>query len=213
MDMRTLITIVENQLPMDKASRMARAQEMGFTKHAYHGTTEKFNEFDFERGSPSIVSGFAPHFTDERAEAKGYADSRSEEHGKKGKLLSVFLRVRKPFMGGDHQRSLELSREEYLMISGGTEYPKEHHRTFRDAMNEMGSRMAAGMDRWPHRELWSAVYHKLRAAGYDAIIWDNVPADFHNGKYTKITMLDMSGIRLSTAAFDPARAEENDLRA
>ena len=64
--------VVENsesaELPRDRASRMARARELGFTVKAWHGTNSKFNEFDIERGKPHIVSGYAPHFADRRKE-------------------------------------------------------------------------------------------------------------------------------------------------
>ena len=72
-------------LPMDPASRMQRAKDMGFTVAAYHGTKAKFNEFDLEKGQPSVMGGYAPHFADDKSESRGYA-------GRKGQVLHVLLR-------------------------------------------------------------------------------------------------------------------------
>jgi hypothetical protein len=196
---------------------MERAREMGFTISAYHGTTEKFNEFDFGRGKSGMVSGFAPHFTDQRGEAKGYADARGEERNTKGRVLSVLLRIKKPYYVGDLYHNL--SREEYTLVSGGIEPSDPTKLSFHDARREIDTKLyhkAKALDinaPWPHRESWTHTYNMLRKEGYDALIWEDVPADYQRYKYRKITMLDMSGIRLISATFDPSKANEKNLKA
>jgi hypothetical protein len=60
------IQIFENELPMDDASRMQRAKEMGFVIPAYHGTNMKFDEFDLEKSKRLSSNGFAPHFASKK---------------------------------------------------------------------------------------------------------------------------------------------------
>lgn len=45
-------------LPLDDASRMARAKEMGFTTDTYHGTTRVFDAFDPDLIGTSTDGGF-----------------------------------------------------------------------------------------------------------------------------------------------------------
>jgi hypothetical protein len=54
-------------LPMDEASRMARAQEYGF--EGYHGTTHDFPAFDAERGNYEGHFGRGNYFTSEPLDA------------------------------------------------------------------------------------------------------------------------------------------------
>jgi len=62
-----------NDLPMDEASRMARAREMGFDvdNPVYHGTTHKFDEFADVTGNPEGYFGKGHYFTDSSYDATG----------------------------------------------------------------------------------------------------------------------------------------------
>ena len=208
-------------LPSDRASRLARAKELGFTVKAWHGTNSKFNEFDIERGKPHIVSGYAPHFADRRKEAAGYG----------AKVMPVLLRIRKPFYAEKAgERFKPLDAERYADVGGderSVAYRKQETYSFRDVIHDIGAKLwqsrrdqskepGSKEPNWPHKEAWDEVYRRLRAKGYDAVIWCDVPADHDEGKYdkyTKITMLDASGIRLTSAMFDPARAGDKDILA
>jgi hypothetical protein len=44
-------------LPMDDAARMKRAEEMGFNRDVYHGTTQDINEFDLGLANPESDMG------------------------------------------------------------------------------------------------------------------------------------------------------------
>jgi len=65
-----------DELPMDEASRMARAQEMGFDVDTpmYHGTTHDFPSFGGEKGNVEGHFGAGHYFTSSPADAsKNYA--------------------------------------------------------------------------------------------------------------------------------------------
>jgi len=70
---------VVDDLPMDEASRMARAKEMGFDTDTvyYHGTTDDFDEFSLDhfgkRGDPGL-RGKGVYLTDSGSLSSGYAD-------------------------------------------------------------------------------------------------------------------------------------------
>ena len=212
--------LYESALPMDKASRMERAKAMGFNTVAYHGTTAKFNEFDMERGKANH-SGFAPFFSDQRSEAKGYADMRKDE-GEAGHVMNVLLRIRKPLIVPDTWAKTpedwpQTDHETYAMVTGG-QLPTDSKRrnrtlTTTDALDHAMDIHYEETGNYNRREIWAKIYARLRAAGYDAIIWQDTRADHSNGSYNKIVMLDMSGIRLASARFDPAKASSTDLRA
>lgn len=72
-----LAKIVEDALPLDYASRMARAKEMGFdtSRPVYHGSADKITQFD--AGWSGTTTGNNPNeaffFTDERPVARDYS--------------------------------------------------------------------------------------------------------------------------------------------
>ena len=79
-------------LPMDEASRMARAREMGFTTDAYHGTTSDISEFITKKGSTGEF-GPGTYLTDLPKEAGGYAGM----HGADGQnIMPVMARLKNP---------------------------------------------------------------------------------------------------------------------
>lgn len=210
-------------LPMDAQSRMRRAAELGYTIKAYHGTEAKFNEFDMEKGKGNHF-GFAPFFADKKAEAKGYADRRKEETGK-GHLMSVLLRIKKPFiikdtrgvMPNDYEKAgATIPPELYTLITGGQlphETKRERYMTGRDAIEHAMDVHYNETGNYDRKAIWTKIYARLKSQGYDAIIWEGTPSDHSAGTYSKIVMLDMSGIRLTSAKFDPAMAHTATLSA
>jgi hypothetical protein len=166
------------------------------------------------------VSGYAPHFADRRKEAAGYGS----------KVMPVLLRIRKPFYAEKSgERFKPLDADRYADVGGderSVAYREQDTYSFHDVVYQIGIKLwrsrcdptdlSKDTPPWPHKEVWDEVYRRLRAKGYDAIIWCDVPADHDDGKYdkyTKITMLDASGIRLTSAMFDPARAGDRDILA
>lgn len=212
---RNLIDLVEarsqaNGLPMDTASRMQRAKELGFTIRAYHGTGAVFKAFDLEKGRPAMLSGYGPHFADQKAEASGYAAERKAE-GKKTKVLDCLLRIRKPFVASYDN---DLGAKEFRKIVG--RLPDRKYRTYSsmDALRELSSIHGYERDQYEDRRMmWTLIYKRLKELGYDAITFPNTLPDHSNDYYTKIVLFDTNNVRSITAAFDPAKSESSDLKA
>lgn len=195
-----------------KADRLTRAKALGYTVAAFHGTKAKFNEFEIEKGKPNYT-GHAPHFANVKKEAIGYAGD--------GKVLSVLLRIRKPLVIPSTWATAPedvppTDEATYRLITGG-QLPADtkrqrYLRTF-DALEHAKDVHYAKTGNYNRKEIWDGLYQRLKKAGYDAIIWKDVRADHSAGVYDKIVMLDMSGIRLTTAKFDPLKTTSADIRA
>jgi hypothetical protein len=83
------------ELPMDQASRMARAQEMGFTRDVYHGTRAQ----DIEAMRPSASGLFGPgvYTTTSPTEAGGYAiNYGANSRGGAPNVLPLKARLKNP---------------------------------------------------------------------------------------------------------------------
>ena len=64
------------------------------------------------------------------------------------------------------------------------------------------------------RNTWTHIYKRLKAAGFDALVYRNVFTDHsRKGKYTKFVVLDPKNVRSVDAAFDPAKSDSADLMA
>lgn len=205
------------ELPMDKASRMARARMLGFTTVAYHGTGNRFTAFDLERGKAKIPGfGFAPHFASKKAEAAGYASEKED-----GRVLSVLLRLRKPFVINfsaakpeyrlTSQQFKELTGEDWddhkdRLASPRIESPPTGYNVLERLKNQM-------QGAWGDpRRMWTALYHHLMQHGYDSLVDPETPADFSAGYYAKYVVFDPKNIRLASARFDPAHSDSTDLK-
>ncbi len=201
-------------LAMDDKSRMERARELGFTIPAYHGTAAKFNEFDPAKGAEHGAQGYAPYFADKHEEAKGYA-----EKIEKGHVMDCLLRIRKPLMVPAREMGEYPARKErviplklYRAITGGAA-PKDSRREMEQTVVDALRHAMEILGHGDRRAAWTTIYNRLRKLGFDAMVFTNTPSDFQNGTYTKLVMLDMSGIRLTSAAFDPAKADTISLTA
>lgn len=205
--MRKFINIIENNtrtdLDMSDAARMSRAKEQGFTQLAYHGTASKFDSFDLDKGKPSIMGGFAPHFSLSMAEANGYR----KEAGKGAKTLECLLRVNNPFTVEVGSNSHMSTREEYKKLVGG-EWPHEGDPTKWNVLDNM---VNARLN-YDRRTMWVMIYDALRNSGYDGILYTNVMGDHIDGRYDKIVVFDPRNIRLQSAAFDPAKTQSTNIR-
>ena len=86
-------------LPMDEASRMARADEM-FPIDAYHGTAgEDFSAFRNQAGKPSLPVDGATWFSKQPSPASYIAQSRMESAGQDaGRIIPARLRMDNPLI-------------------------------------------------------------------------------------------------------------------
>ena len=198
----------------DLDPRMQRAKELGFTIPAYHGTAAKFNEFDPEKGAAHGAQGYAPYFADKQEEAHGYAGKIENGH-----VMDCLLRIRKPLMIPAREMGEYPARPErvipaklYKAITGGQGH-KESRREMEPTVIDALRHAHDVMGHEDKRANWTTIYDRLRKLGFDAMVFTNTPSDFQNGTYTKIVMLDMSGIRLTSADFDPAKADTISLTA
>jgi hypothetical protein len=92
---------VAKSLPMDEASRMARAREMGFDTDTtwYHGTkSPNFESFDLKKAGksdPGLV-GKAVYFTPEAEQAGSFAASQHYGKGDAPAVIPAYLRMQNP---------------------------------------------------------------------------------------------------------------------
>jgi hypothetical protein len=211
-----IISLFEDALRMDDISRMRRAKDQGYTTPAFHGTDASFNEFDMEKGHAHMSGGNAPYFADKRGEAAGYAKENPASN-----IMEVLLRIRIPLyvqnqFGLAPEQYDKISPDLYKAISGGPlphESKRELYLTVADAFRHARSHFHDEHGLQDHKATWAGIYARLKKLGYDAIIFPNTRADHGTENYQKIVMLDMSGIRLTTAAFDPTRQDSTDLMA
>lgn len=78
-------------LPMDEASRMGRAREMGFDVDTplYHGTAAEFDRFDLRHRSDGVDG---VHLTSDPARASLYADKERARGASNERVLPLFAR-------------------------------------------------------------------------------------------------------------------------
>jgi hypothetical protein len=184
-------------LPMSNAARMARAQQLGYTVPAYHGT---LGPSDYHP-SPNGIEAFGPdtHFGSAEAandRLRHLTDRTSPRtdgiHPDMGAdqpaLYPVLLRVRKPYQTGD--------------------LGEFHDADVATDMFERGLLSEQDLQRVYNGELDPR--DVLRQRGYDAIRYTNAFED--PGSYSYM-MLDPSGVRSHFAAFDPRQARSPNILA
>jgi len=215
--MRRLCEIVGRMLPMDKASRMARARTLGFTIPTYHGTGSKFTAFDLEKGRARVPGfGFAPHFANRKAEATGYAGEKEN-----GRVLAVLLRLKNPFVVNyDVRKPEHRVTPEHFRDLTGEDWDDLRNRYASPSLSSPPSgynvleRLKDRFKDWDApRRMWAGIYHYLMQHGYDALVDPECPADHSAGYYTKYVVFEPKNIRLTSAVFDPANSDSADLRA
>ena len=184
-----------SDLPMDEASRLARAREMGFdvNKPMYHGTYEDFDEF---RPSSDGMLGPGVYLTSAPEEASQYAQmianplsNRFVSEHKRGSLapnvVPVFTRIEKPF----DLPSMSYE-DEYLpamLRNAGINLPSSA--TKADAVKEL-------LDR-----------------GYDAVRVRDIYDGMFEFPTSNVNVLNPNQIRSQFARFDPTQRESANLLA
>jgi len=91
---------LDKTLPMDEASRMARAKAMGFDTDAtwYHGSKSPIDAFDLDhagKSDPGLV-GKAAYFTSSREQAGDFATNRHYGSGDAPNVTPAYLAMKNP---------------------------------------------------------------------------------------------------------------------
>ncbi len=105
-----------SHLPMDEASRMARAKELGFdtSRTFYHGTPEAtpFESFDLGRVGSNMknegIFGKGVYLTENKAHAHDYANEATLG-APRGHIREVYVRAEKPYIWGESEAPLSHS--------------------------------------------------------------------------------------------------------
>jgi hypothetical protein len=221
-------------LPMDEASRMARASEQGYTHDVYHGTNKDFTEFaDPIREGGYGTGDFGIHVSGDTTGANVRSGSlNTGSHGKIFDFESDFKHIVQPQEVGGRVMPLKAQMNKTLELPDMSIWknPANYIRKFedfqegfdRDQVNDPAffakladeaKRLRAnqGYDNHQAMTQWQ---HKMREmmqeAGYDSIKYaNNVESD----GAPSYLLMDPRQLRSKFAKFDPKRANSRDLLA
>ena len=176
-----------DDLPMDEASRMARAREMGFDTDVYHGTNENITAFDPEKSmefgeswfssSPKVANDFAM-----------YRRTWPGANIMPAKIRGNFLEFDG---GGKPIRTAEQSLERHLQVdlSGGAQM------NYGETVGEYARRKG---------------YDGIRFSN----VTDDVPSSPNMGQPSDIyAVFDPKNIRSRFAKFDPSKKDSANILA
>jgi len=182
-----------SDLPMDEASRLARAREMGFDTDTvlYHGTDETFTEFD-----PAMSRTARYHFfTPDRETASGYGRNVGEYFVRGGKQANLV---------DPGPEEIAVLRRTYDAI--GDDYGFD---SFDDFLDAVTSGQMYQMFASPHFQ--NDVLGDLRAAGFGSVRMPD--AGFGGTMSESVVVFDPKNIRSVNAAFDPSKSDSANLLA
>lgn len=197
-------------LPMDEASRMARAAEMGYTIPVYHGTASDFAYPAFKmRGGgvmheiPSAHVGTDVAATQRVMALEGLDEppplvSTDLESGPR--VMELLMKAKKPFYGfkADPARASRPLNEPEIANLAGLEFAAKYGRLpKRTTLNEI-------------KESTQLLRKRLLDEGYDVVPYINA---FEDRGSTSYMVLRPENLRLKGAAFDPAKASSGNLMA
>jgi hypothetical protein len=187
-------------LPMDEASRMARATEQGFTTPAYHGTRSEFEQFGRIDGGNARGAGY--YFTESPETASRYATGENVNRitlpgNADPAVMPVRLKTGRVFDENATLTKAELRKVEDLLRADGQTYKKgEFANGFDRAYPPTGQNVLQFASYNP--DMQNKI---IRALGYDS----------RRGSDGTIIAFEPSQIRSQFAAFDPANKDSGFL--
>jgi hypothetical protein len=202
-----------SNLPMDKASRMHRAKELGFDvdRRIYHGTVGEFPAFDKAKGGSATKakSGrLATWLVDDPKTASGYADNAADQAVTR--LIEKSQQAeRRGDWDGAHKYMAQAERLEQEGVSGASVMPLHARGRFKDY--DMDGAMYD-----PDDVNISDMLRQARTEGYDGASFSNFSDEAGYGAYnpaTHFAVFDPKNIRSVNAAFDPAKKDSANLLA
>lgn len=224
-------------LPMDEASRAARAAEMGFNMDVYHGTSPKYvgHGINSEKGVTTISTGgklrefdYIRPFGDAgihvdpdpdvASVAAGMSRTTSSPlGGKRGaSILPLKAKVHNPLEIADvniwkdpHSWIFKLEKDPRLKADS------PEGRVLQELLAKAKEAKASGTYRpgdWVNvQNEWAHTFRDvLKNHGYDSVKYANRSEGTGGPSYL---LLDPDQLRLKWAAFDPAKAKSGDLLA
>jgi hypothetical protein len=196
-------------LPMDEASRMARADDL-FPIDAYHGTNKDFREFGARGSATKAKSAKGAHwFTEDPRTAAGYADNAADADVQK-LIDASYAAERKGEWDKAHSLMAQAEQLEQSTPSRG--------------QNVIPSRLAGrlkevdmdGVQYDPDDVNLTDILNTARSEGFDGVKLTNFSDEAGYGNYNPTThyaIFDPKNIRSRFAAFDPARKDSTDILA
>ena len=174
-------------LPMDEASRMARAKGQGYNvdEPIYHGTTKEFTEFDPSKTSRKAMYGEGAYFSTNPEYAQEFA-------GKSGRVIKAFQSLKKPFDLND--------ADDAALSDLYKELKKVDKKASKDWFSDNYNAMTAVRDKLEPKQISDV----LKKHGYDGLV---------NKQDGFVVIFDPSKIRSTEAAFDPKKIKSSDILA
>jgi hypothetical protein len=186
------------QLPMDEASRLKRAEKMGFDVDAYHGTDvpmrpgEEWTSLE-PGGSGMLGRGIY-------SGNPGLASSYAVENARNAEFLDASMRVRDPSLNQPRVYPIKVRGKKLLEVdrSPGSDYMK--------IVRELDT-PAYRFENGPNYQDPDDIANLAKELGYEGLY------DGTLGVNATISMFDPKNIRSPWAAFDPAKAGSRNLLA
>jgi len=202
-----------DSLPMDTASRMKRAEEMGFDTDAYHGTASDVREFRKDRlGAVTKARGAknAVWLSDSPKTASGYA-----HHAQTEEITKLIDASQAAERAGDWDAAHDLMvKAEQLEASGGSGGANVIAAKIRGNLMRFDAE-GATLSELDDGQLGDLV-QKAMDGGYDGLRIDNFSDEADWGTYNPTThyaIFDPKNVRSRHAKFDPAKKDSADLLA
>ena len=200
-------------LPMDEASRMARARQLGFDTEAplYHGTAsdvEAFSRGRFGGATKAKSAQQGAWLTDDASTASGYAEHAQGEGVQKLIDRSYAAEARGDFNAAEALMA-QAEQLEAAGGRGGNVLPVVARGKIKDLDME-------GAQYDPDDINLTDLVQQARREGYDGVRFMNFSDEAGYGRYNPaghVVMFDPKNIRSRFAAFDPAKSNSADLLA
>jgi hypothetical protein len=210
--------IASGELPMDQASRMARADEM-FPASGYHGTDSDISAFDLNRGGHATGANSAKQgvwiANDSRV-----ADSYANHAAIDAKISRIVDQAHQAEKRGDYDEYerliIEAEDKEQAWQYGGADARNLGQNTMPLRMRGNFFEYDAGGEAYfALEDEVNDVIENARKQGYDGVTfknlddsagWSDMPADH-------TVVFDPSNIRSTNAAFDPDQKDSSNLLA
>jgi hypothetical protein len=189
------------KLPMDEASRMSRAREMGFDVDTplYHGTNKNIEEFavgaNRDGASGSREGPLGVWLTNSPDTASSFADWAGRGQGGEN-VMPVFARLKNPLVVDSYAAVKDV-------IDKYTKFERPGY--------EIGGRQIRMVGDKPD---YAAARKAMEAEGYDGIIIRNTMTDSVDGNpIDQVLVFDPANIRGKFAKFDPSESSSSKLLA